>query len=57
MFFSGLAVGFYMGWGLTLVLLGMIPAIGVIGWLYEVAVSDVIKKNLVAYSQSAGYAE
>lgn len=57
MFFAGLAVGFYMGWLLALVLLGMIPAIGIIGYLYGEAVSGNVKKSLVAYSQSAGYAE
>lgn len=56
-FFSGLGVGFYMGWLLACALLAMVPVVGLMGWLYGESMSGTIKKSLIAYSQSAGYAE
>lgn len=56
-FISGMAVGFYMGWELALALLVLVPVIGVIGAVFSSQMTGGIKKALISYSQSAGYAE
>lgn len=56
-FISGLVVGFYMGWAMSLALLILVPVIGLIGWCFSYIQQGAVKKSLIAYAQSAGYAE
>lgn len=54
---SGLIVGAVRGWALSLTMLALAPPLGVVGWMYSTAIAGGLSKGLMAYSQSAGYAE
>jgi len=53
----GFAFSFYWGWLLTVILLGGVPFMGLAGGIMGAAAQDSQKDALVAYAQSAGYAE
>lgn len=55
--FSGIVVGALRGWAISLCILATAPVIGVCGYAYNLSMTAGSSKNLVAYSQSAGYAE
>lgn len=57
MFFAGFGVAFYLGWRYTLILLGAIPFIAMIGILWGVSMESGTVAQMKAYAQSAGYAE
>jgi len=53
----GFGYAFLWGWKLTLILIGFIPFIVIVGaWMGSLLKSGV-SRNLKAYAQSAGYAE
>ena len=54
---SGIVVGLTKGWALTLCILGATPFILTVGGLLNHILTSGTTKNLVAYSQSAGFAE
>ena len=57
MSFSGLIVGLVKGWKLALCILVAAPALTLVGALFARVMQTGIQKNMLAYSQSAGYAE
>lgn len=57
MSFSGLIVGLVKGWALALCILVAAPALTLVGALFARVMQAGVQKNMLAYSQSAGYAE
>lgn len=56
-FFFGFAFAFYWGWLMTLILMGSLPVMMMIGVAMSMSLEGGILQQMKAYSQSAGYAE
>ena len=54
---SGLVLGFTKGWALALCILGLAPFLVILVALIGKVLTDGITQSLIAYGQSAGYAE
>lgn len=54
---SGIVVGLTKGWALTLCIMGATPFLMTVGALLNQILTSGTTKNLIAYSQSAGFAE
>lgn len=52
MFFGGFAIGFYFNYKLTLILVGMLPALGLGGYIVMKATADLTGKGLGAYAKA-----
>lgn len=56
-FILGYGFAFYLGWILTLILLGGLPLMMGVGGVLGVVVQGGLLEQMKAYAQSAGYAE
>jgi len=54
---SGLVVGLTKGWSLALCIIGAAPFLLIVGVLLNMVLTRGLSQSLVAYSQSAGFAE
>jgi len=54
---SGISIAFTRGWSYSLVLLSIFPVLFTTSWLITKVMQAGFVRNMVAYSQSAGYAE
>jgi ABC-type multidrug transport system fused ATPase/permease subunit len=54
---SGLVLGFTKGWALAFCVLALAPILGVMVTLFGIVLTSGITQSLIAYGQSAGYAE
>ena len=56
-FFLGYLFSFFLGWKLTLILMGALPILGMIGAGMALSTMSGFSEEMKAYAQSAGYAE
>jgi ATP-binding cassette subfamily B (MDR/TAP) protein 1 len=56
-FVFGIGLSFYYGWKLTLILMGSMPILSIIGMMMGAAMVGGTAEEMKAYAQSAGYAE
>jgi ATP-binding cassette subfamily B (MDR/TAP) protein 1 len=56
-FFIGFGVAFYLGWFMSVLLIGIFPLMLLAGGVFTSILSATMKEQMKAYAQSAGYAE
>jgi ABC-type multidrug transport system fused ATPase/permease subunit len=56
-FVLGFVVAFYWGWHYTLILLGSLPVVGLLGVAMGMMMQSGFEESMKAYAQSCGYAE